>query len=76
MPIAERAASAAWKHNVGALFAGGALALAGSAASVAPVQGNVGDLVFGKCTDSSTLPGAECGYAMWALLTNRQPQSR
>ena len=76
MPLGDRAASAAWKHNVGALLAGGALTFASSTASVAPVQGNVGDLVFGKCTDSSTLPGAECGYAMWALLTNRQPQSR
>ena len=76
MPLGERAAAAAWKHNVGALLAGGALALAGSTASVAPVQGNVGDLVFGKCTDSGTLPGAECGYAMWALLANRQSQSR
>ena len=55
-----------WKQNVATVVAGGALAFAGSALSVDPVKGKLGDLVFGKCTaaDGDTLPGAECGYAM------------
>ena len=64
MTIAERAASSAWKHNVAALFAGGALAFSGSTASVSSIQGNVGDIFWGNCTGNDTLPGAECGYAM------------
>ncbi|TBU51516.1 TAP-like protein-domain-containing protein [Dichomitus squalens] len=67
MTIAEQATAAAWKHNLGALFAGGALALAGSTASVPPVQGSVGELFFGNCTDNHALPGAECGYAIVPL---------
>lgn len=50
-----------WKHQLGALVG---LYLQNSTASVSPVQGNVGDIVWGSCADNSTLPGAECGYAM------------
>ena len=64
MAIDELTAAAPWKHNAAALLAGGALALANSTVSVAPVRGNVGDLFLGNCTDDEALPGAECGYAM------------
>ena len=58
--------SAPWKQNLATVVAGGALAFTGSALSVDPVKGKLGDLVLGKCTasDGHTVPGAECGYAM------------
>ena len=57
---------APWKQNIATVVAGGALAFAGSALSVDPVKGKLGDLVLGKCTpsDGKTVAGAECGYAM------------
>ncbi len=53
--------STGWKHQLGALVG---LYLQNSTANVSSVQGNVGDVVWGSCSDNTTLPGAECGYAM------------
>ena len=55
-----------WKHKLGTLVAGGALALStsNSTLSVDPVQGKLGDLVFSSCTGNDTISGAECGYAV------------
>ncbi|KAI0719840.1 TAP-like protein-domain-containing protein [Cerioporus squamosus] len=56
--------STGWKHQLGALIG---LYLQNSAANVSSVQGNIGDVVWGSCADNSTLPGAECGYAIVPL---------
>ncbi|RPD76009.1 hypothetical protein L226DRAFT_522437 [Lentinus tigrinus ALCF2SS1-7] len=53
-----------WKHQLGALIG---LYLQNSTANVSPVQRKVGDIVWGSCADNSTLPGAECGYAIVPL---------
>ncbi|TFK81819.1 alpha/beta-hydrolase [Polyporus arcularius HHB13444] len=56
--------STGWKHQLGALVG---LYLQNSTANVSPVQGNIGDVVWGSCSDNTTLPGAECGYAIVPL---------
>ena len=59
-----------WRASTSALIK---FYLASSAASVtatalSPVNGTVGDVVWGSC-GNDTLPGAECGYAMCVIVS-------
>ncbi|KAI0752659.1 TAP-like protein-domain-containing protein [Daedaleopsis nitida] len=58
-----------WRHGVTALL--GLYASSSSTTAhgqgVSPVQGKPGDLVFSPCPANSSIPGAECGYAIVPL---------